>query len=68
MKGGGGLPNKNLAESFAKGSSEIFKPVMENTLKLLKMLRKMILQIEVTTYTMDDYIGSSSTSAVEKTG
>ena len=59
------LPNKNLAESFAKGSSEIFKPVMENTLNYLNV-KKNDSSNEVTTYTMDDYIGSSSTSAVEK--
>ena len=59
------LPNKNLAESFGKGSSEIFKPVMENTLNYLNV-KKNDSSNEVTTYTMDDYIGSSSSSAVEK--
>lgn len=59
------LPNKNLADSFAKASSEIFKPVMENTLNYLNV-KKNDSSNEVTTYTMDDYIGSSSTSAVEK--
>ena len=40
---------------------------MENTLNYLKV-KKNDSSNEVTTYTMDDYIGSSSTSAVEKTG
>lgn len=59
------LPNKNLADSFAKGSSEIFKPVMENTLNYLNV-KKNDSSNEVTTYTMENYIGSSSTSAIEK--
>lgn len=59
------LPNKNLADSFAKGSSEIFKPVMENTLNYLNV-KKNDSSNEVTTYTMENYIGSSSTSSIEK--
>lgn len=59
------LPNKNLADSFAKASSEIFKPVMENTLNYLNV-KKNDSSDEVSTNTMDNYIGSSSTSAIEK--
>ena len=59
------LPNKNLADSFAKASSEIFKPVMENTLNYLNV-KKNDSSDEASINTMDNYIGSSSTSAIEK--
>ena len=59
------LPKKNLEDSFAKASSEIFKPVMENTLNYLNV-KKNDSSNEMKTYIMEDYIGSSLTSALEK--
>ena len=59
------LPKKNLGESSARASSEIFKPVMENTLNYLNV-KKNVSTDEIDNYTMENYKGSDLNSTVSK--
>ena len=59
------LPKKNLGESSARASSEIFKPVMENTLNYLNV-KKNVSTDEIDNYIMENYKGSDLNSTVSK--
>ncbi|MGX7111790.1 penicillin-binding transpeptidase domain-containing protein [Gemella cuniculi] len=57
------VPTKNLAESSAKASSEIFKPIMENTLNYLNV-QKSNGSDETQVYKMENLIGANADTAV----
>ena len=57
------LPNKNLADSFAKASSEIFKPIMENTLNYLNV-KKSNDDNTIQSYQMENLVGEKVESTI----
>lgn len=57
------LPTKNLAESNAKAVSELFKPIMENTLNYLDV-KKNSEPTDEKTYTIKNYSGNEINSAI----
>ena len=59
------LPSKELGESYANGASEIFKPIMENTLNYLNV-KKSNDNNSVKNYYMEDFIGENIDSTITK--
>ena len=59
------LPSKKLGESYANGASEIFKPIMENTLNYLNV-KKSNDNNSVKNYYMEDFIGENIDSTIAK--
>ena len=59
------LPSKDLGASYANGASEIFKPIMENTLNYLNVKKSNESQV-TQSYQMDNFVGQSYNSTLVK--
>ena len=59
------LPSKDLGASSANGASEIFKPIMENTLNYLNVKKSNESQV-TQSYQMDNFVGQSYNSTLVK--
>ena len=57
------LPSKDLGASYANGASEIFKPIMENTLNYLNV-KKSNDNNNVQSYQMDNLVGANVDSTI----